>query len=222
MNDLAEIGVESQFAKAIWDYFIQEAPAVIIETGLYHGTGSTKLIASIIKKLDLTNSKFYSIECNPKFIDIAKSNLYDDELLDYVQIENGLSIPKEWLPSKWSIDQEIKNAQEKKMTVDHELVDSGMYEQETVVFCEDNILGRLFEKHPLRIEFILLDSAGHTGIVEFMYVTSLLKHKCCIALDDTKHLKHYRSLETMKSDRRFKIIHESDEKFGSAMAIFTP
>jgi hypothetical protein len=77
-----------------------------------------------------------------------------------------------------------------------------------------------FEYQP---DFVLLDSAGHLGHLEFVYTTSKLRGRCFIALDDTNHVKHYQSVLDMKQDpKRFRIVAESKEKFGFCIAEFNP
>ena len=71
-------------------------------------------------------------------------------------------------------------------------------------------------------DFVLLDSAGHMGIIEFDYFLSLVRGPCTLMLDDTRHVKHHPSLQRMKADPRFVIELESPEKFGFVLASFHP
>lgn len=222
MMDLSEIGDE--FRSAITKYLSVNKPEIIIETGTYHGEGSTRLIAYLIKSLELETSEFYSIECNPENIQKAKDNLNNRDLYDYVNIIEGLSIPRSMLPSHEQICVDIRDAKNKRVFVDHDVVDYGFYVKESQVdnLKEEGSLGKLLMQFHGEIDFLLLDSAGHIGTLEFQYALGHIKAPCAIALDDTKHLKHYRSLEIIKNSKRFKLIHESEDKFGSAIAIYTP
>lgn len=221
MTDLAEVSVKSHFGYEIGNYFRATLPKTIIETGLYHGTGSTSLITSLIRDIPL-DADFYSIECNEKNIKIAEYNLSQDGLIDHVEIHSGLSVPHLLIPSIEETIEDIRTARKIGMYVDHEIDDSSFYTKETSNYEEDDILGKLLKYLSGEVDFLLLDSAGHMGFIEFKYVLPLIKTPCAIALDDIKHLKHYRSLEMIKNDKRFKLIHENDEKFGSAIALFTP
>lgn len=226
MKDLTCIEQEGQFASCIREYFYDNRPERIIETGLYHGTGSTKVIATMIRGIPLDNAEFYSIECSKENVEIGSNNLRSDQLLDYVEICNGLSIPKDLLPSPEKIKDTIAHAKANGMVkLDHEQdPDNGhnYYEKETASFLEDDLLGKIINKMKGQVDFILLDSGGHIGNVEFEYAISLIKSPCGIALDDTRHIKHYRCLDRMKKDKRFRILKDNEEKFGSALAIFTP
>lgn len=224
--DLTCIEQEGQFASCIRDYLYDNRPERIIETGLYHGTGSTKVITTMIRGIPLDNAEFYSIECSKENVEIGSKNLKEAQLLDYVEICNGLSIPKELLPSPERIKDTIAHAKANGMVkLDHEQdPENGhnYYEKETSSFVEDDLLGKLIGKMKGQVDFILLDSGGHIGNIEFEYAISLIKSPCGIALDDTRHIKHYRCLDRMKKDKRFRILKDNEEKFGSALAVFNP
>jgi hypothetical protein len=76
-----------------------------------------------------------------------------------------------------------------------------------------------FRKPP---DFVMLDSAGHLGWIEFQYLMLFLKLPCVLALDDTKHLKHYRTLAFIEKDSRFKVVARGSERFGWVVAEFQP
>lgn len=224
--DLTEIEKDGEFAKCICDYIHANKCERIIETGLYHGNGSTRIISSLIRGIPLPDAEFYSIECSQENIEIAKKNLTNDGLIDYVEILSGLSIPKSMLPSNEDIKQTILDANQRGgVKLDHEQdPENGhsYYANETSSFVEDDLLGKLLNKLNGQVDFILLDSGGHIGNIEFNYAISLIKAPCGIALDDTRHIKHYRCLHQMKHDPRFRILNDNSEKFGSALAEFTP
>lgn len=223
--DLTEIEREGQFAKSIREYFEAFNPKIIIETGLYHGNGSTSIIASIIKYEPITDAQFFSIECNSQNIEIAKENLRKKGLLPYVSIINGLSIPRDLLPSVEKINEKIAEASKFiGVKLDHEQDPSNgafYYQKETSQFEKEDCIGNLlqFVGDP---DFVLLDSGGHVGEIEFNYLISKLKKPCGIALDDTRHIKHYKSREIISKDKRFKILNDNQEKFGSMVCKFTP
>lgn len=226
MSDLTAIEQEGEFAKCISDYIKDNRPERIIETGLYHGNGSTKIICKSIKDLSMEEAEFYSIECNEANIEIASKNLAREGLNEYVEILHGISIPKRLLPSSQDIIDTILKAKENGVVkLDHEQdPDNGYvyYERETSNFIEDDLLGKLLLRLSGQVDFVLLDSGGHIGNIEFNHAIGLIKSPCAIALDDTKHIKHYRCLEFMKKDGRFRVLKENQEKFGSALAIFNP
>ena len=73
-----------------------------------------------------------------------------------------------------------------------------------------------------RPDFVLLDSGGHMGYVEFRYALPLIHGPCYIALDDIYHVKHHRSFRELQNDPRFELVAVSEEKFGFCVARFTP
>lgn len=225
MSDLTQIEVEGQFASSIRKYLEEFKPKLIVETGLYHGNGSTSIISSLIRDIPIEGAKFFSIECNKASIEIAKENLRNKNLLSFVNIISGLSIPKSLLPDEDDIKREIIEA----ITVDGIKTDhegqiargAFYYQEETKSYDRENCLGYILDEigDP---EFVLLDSGGHIGNLEFHYLIGNLNKPCAIALDDTRHIKHYKSFKWIQEDPRFQIINDNDEKFGSALCKFTP
>jgi hypothetical protein len=94
-------------------------------------------------------------------------------------------------------------------------------ESNTHSSCTADLLGA-YLRTETRFDMILLDSAGHLGYLEFKCVLENLKYPCFIALDDTLHLKHWKTMQTIKADPRFVVLYESAERYGSAVARFTP
>jgi ADP-heptose:LPS heptosyltransferase len=193
----------------------------ILETGTYLGKGTTEIIASTLKKLNLRNHNFYSIEVNPDFHKQADINLRKSGLRDYVHLVNGFSVPYHLLPSRMDIFNNcIKDIEGKNIIVDH-------VEQYRIdKYCNEinfnnlpyNRIEIALEKMDNKPNVILLDSAGCMGFIEFKYLMSILKWACYIFLDDTKHVKHYKSLEYIKQCPKFDWLYESDEKFGFCIA----
>lgn len=218
-----EVHQESQFARCIEQVFREKRPMRIFETGLYHGTGSTSVIAYLIKSIPLTGAKFYSIECNPEFIEIAQNNLRESGLDSFVNIFRGNSIPFSRMPDRSMIFSDILMAQRIGSYVDHlgnEAAD--LYLHESGHSEHYDIIGHVMKEFYGVPDFILLDSAGHLGWYEFIYLLGLLKSPCVIALDDTNHIKHDRSSYYIRNCNKFKILHEGNEKFGFTIAEFTP
>jgi len=194
-------------------------PKRIIETGTYVGKGSTRIISMALETNNITNSVFYSIEVNPEYYRQAKKNV--KKLWGNIILVNGLSIPRSYLPTKESIKQKtVKDRRH--IFVDHERgrrVDL-YYKETNFPDVEEDCLGKLIkEGNP---DFVLLDSAGHVGNIEFQYLISLLEQPCHIALDDIYHIKHYDDFEMARKDNRFEIVCESKERFGFGVLYFKP
>jgi hypothetical protein len=82
----------------------------------------------------------------------------------------------------------------------------------------DDLLGGCLREFGGRPDFVLLDSAGHMGHIEFAYLLSQLTGPCHIALDDIRHIKHHRSFRQIQSNPRFELLVSSNEKFGFCLA----
>ncbi|MBZ0198630.1 MAG: glycosyltransferase [Ignavibacteriaceae bacterium] len=221
--DLTEVGQGSTFAESIQSIFSEVKPKKIIETGTYLGTGTTSIIAEAMKNANLKDAKFYSIEINPENHLKAKDNLAQSGLLKYVNLLNGLSVPRSVLPTKDEITKTtIKHVEYNNIFVDHrEDERAQLYFQETdFPDVQEDLLGKTLAEFNFNPDFILLDSAGYMGFLEFQYLLSKLKGDCIIALDDIYHIKHHKSFLFMQDDSRFEIMVSSKEKFGFCVAKF--
>ena len=223
--DLTQIDGQSEFASAIQRLFRDHHPRRIVETGTYLGEGTTRVIADTLRQLGLADAEFHSIEINPDHLGRARQNLSRSGLDSLVRLHHGVSVPRGLLPSLG----EIERATVRDIGEDDIFVDHREHERATLYFKEtdfhgipDDLLGRVLRGFNGRPDFVLLDSGGHMGNVEFNYLLGQLEGPCWIALDDVHHIKHRRSLRQMQQDGRFEIVVNSTEKFGFCIARFTP
>lgn len=220
-KDLTLVATESQFARAIHELFMRIRPVRLIETGTYFGTGTTTIIASTLRELGLTDSDFISIEINPRHLERARANLAKAGL--EVELWHGLSVPRRLLPTLEQIERDlVQNVVADGLVVDHEERDRArLYHSETnFADLPDDLLGAALSRFEHRPDFVLLDSGGHMGWIEFRYLVDHLRGPCYVALDDIYHVKHHRSFQWIKQDRRFRLIAASEEKFGFCIARF--
>lgn len=224
-HDLTEVSQVSEFSTRIRDVFLEHKPRYIIETGTFLGTGTTSTLAKALLDLRLDLAEFYSIEVNPENHMQARRNLEAAGLDQRVRLLNGLSVPRALLPSLEQIeDQFVTNIPFDDVFVDHqETQRSALYYRETnFPNLPEDLLGYCLRATGYRPDFLLLDSGGHMGNIEFNYVIERLEGPCIIALDDVYHVKHRRSLDQIQKDCRFRIMHLSHEKFGFCIAAFDP
>jgi hypothetical protein len=222
-KDLTLVETESQFGRAVNDLFARVHPRRVIETGTYWGTGTTTIIAKALRDLGIEDAEFISIEVNPRNLDRAAANLAKAGLV--VELVNGLSVPRILLPDLNRIEQDlVRNVLADGLVVDHEEQDRArLYFKETDFSdLPDDVLGNALERFDYRPDFVLLDSGGHMGHIEFRYLIEKLRGPCHIALDDIYHVKHFRSFQEMKQDNRFELVAASEEKFGFCIARFEP
>jgi ADP-heptose:LPS heptosyltransferase len=224
-KDLTAIQDGSEFEKRLHELVSTICPRKIIETGTYLGTGTTRIIASALKSSEISNARFYTIECDPNRHQQAVNNLSRAGLSEYVIPLCGLSVPRPTLPSEKQIFHDtIEHVGNNDIFVDHQEENRvTLYHRETnFPDIPDDMLGKCLSEFDGQPEMVLLDSAGHMGTIEFNYVLERLKGECYIVLDDIKHIKHHKSYLQIQSDPRFTIVASSDEKFGFCMAKFIP
>ena len=219
------VATESEFARKLRQIIAERRPQKLIETGTHLGQGTTTIIASALKENGLDNAQFHSIEVNPQYYLRACRNLRENGLARFVTLNNGVSVPRRLLPTAEEIAAGIAHAKtQPDVYLDHaEERRVDLYLTETQFDAvEDDLLGKCLAGFGYEPHFLLLDSAGHMGWVEFQYVLQHIKGPCVIAFDDVRHIKHYQSLAHLRRDPRFRVIAEGAEKFGYCIADFTP
>jgi predicted O-methyltransferase YrrM len=224
-QDLTQMDKESDFARVIRETIQAVRPTKLIETGTYHGQGTTKVITSALRDAKIDNARFFSIEVNPNNIQEAQRYLHSQGLLDRVTILHGLSLPKSLLPTEADIQKSlVENPEYSGIFVDHQEGDRArLYHGETTLKGgQEDLLKKVLDVFEGKPDFVLLDSAGHVGSIEFDYLIANLKAPCYIALDDIYHVKHFKSLKKLEADPRFKMIASSKERFGSCLTYFDP
>lgn len=185
---------------------------VIIETGTYTGEGSTRMISEIFKNSNI--EKFCTIEINRDFYIKAKINL---KKYDFVEILNGLSLEVEECIKFIEDDDFIKNHHlNDEIYIDNLENPIKFYTDEINRIDKDteqNLLEKLIKENIGKRLFIVLDSAGGIGYLEFNKVMALLKDKkYYLLLDDIHHIKHFRSYEYIMNNEDFKVISLNYDK----------
>lgn len=215
----------SDLVLSVREIFQKFRPEKIIETGTCQGLGSTTIIASALRDYASDDAVFYSIEVNPQHYKAAEVNLTNNGLAERVKLLNGLSVPAGALPSIEEIENKfVRNLQYSGIFVDYnEAQRAQLYFKETdFPGLPDDLLVKCLSEFSYKPDFIFLNSAAHTGYVEFEYLIKHLPAPCIIAIKDCFHVKHYRSYLHIKTDTRFEVLKVSEEKFGFCIARFTP
>lgn len=224
-RDLTTIDADSAFGTAIRELFREIRPMTVVETGAYFGNGTTRVIGESLNALGMADAaRFYSIEVNPKHAARAMQNI--ERLNLPCRLLTGLSVPRSALPTIEQIESAyVRGVEAEGLWVDHEEHDraSGYHRETDFPDAEDDLLGKVVrDEFDGRPDFVLLDSGGHMGHVEFRYLLSLLRGPCWLALDDIRHVKHHRSFAELSRDPRFAVRMAIDEKFGACIARFDP
>ncbi|MEJ2704217.1 MAG: glycosyltransferase family 9 protein, partial [Sedimentisphaerales bacterium] len=217
------VEAESSFGTEVRKLFAKIRPRKIIETGTYIGTGTTTIISSALQAAGIHDAIFYTIEVNPQ--NYARARAFFATSGMRVRALNGLSVPRSLLLDRDQIAQRtISDVDYDGIFVDHDQESRVQlyYDETDFPQVEDDLLYKCLERFDFMPDFVLLDSAGHMGSIEFDYLIDHLQGECCIALDDIYHVKHHRSFQRMQSDSRFEVLTTSQEKFGFCIARFTP
>lgn len=199
----------NDFNRKLADFIPIYKPKYILETGTYMGTGTTQAIIN-----SKGNARLITIEVNPDHYNKAFKNIDDPDTM----LLNGLSIPKALLPQTLDLSEYPDS-----VFIDHEDAERWqLYQNEVSHNVRDNMINTAMGLlNNYRPEMVVLDSAGHMGTIEFDYFMTLYRgHEFILALDDTHHIKHYKTVQKIKTDKRFKLIWETFEKFGSAIYHF--
>jgi len=210
---------ESGFATALAETIRTLKPRKLLETGTFYGDGSTRIIADALKEGGVTNYEFYTIEVNPMRAEGARKNLIDTKVV----VENGLTVRRDMLPGFDEIGASCVQAEEQGMTVDYDETERRQRYFEETDFCDvpEEVLAAVLDRFDGRPDFVLLDSAGHMGYLEFRYLLERLKGACVLALDDIKHVKHYKSFQHILTDPRFTVLaRDNDDRFGFGIVRF--
>jgi hypothetical protein len=81
----------------------------------------------------------------------------------------------------------------------------------THLWSGESLLPQLLKLHHDNCPLVILDSAGGCGLYEFDIMMDVMRDAAfLLLLDDTHHLKHFRSLQRMKNDTRFRILNVND------------
>jgi hypothetical protein len=213
------------FADALRDTIDKFRPSMSLETGTFDGSGSTTVLAEAIQKLGNPSARLMTIEADPEIYRKAISTL--ERFWPVAHCRLGLSVPKSLLPDEARISDMI-GAVPDWCAVDWPNLSTE--ERAKMYFGEtdksgylDGLIKRIIEFEIGTPDFVLLDSAGHVGTIEFEYLMRFMHSKNFIlALDDTRHMKHYMTMQIIESDNRWKIISSGPERFGWAIAEYKP
>lgn len=203
--------VAEDLRSKIVELIYSETITKVVETGTYKGTGTTRAVLEGMMKHGF-DYEFYSIEVNPKYASEATLNNIHAKGLTVL---NGLSIGRPHLP----IDTTFAGVPDHIIVDHHPENRQKLYNKEIQFAVPDHMLTYAVTRLNNEPELVILDSAGHMGLIEFKYLMELLPHHSFyLALDDIGHVKHYKSFELIKSNpEKFEVLWESDIAHKSAI-----
>jgi len=195
---------------------------VAIETGTYLGEGSTRFVAECFlqvapPKRFVTTEVHFANWCRAKanlrrypFVDCRWGSTVDteaalrflatDEMLINHRNYHGIYIDDTNDPVGW-YSRELRGQLGFSPDV------SIGTDARKFLWDGENLLLRLFETHRNHRPLIILDSAGGIGWMEFQIVIQQMAQRpFFLLLDDTHHIKHFRSLNYVRNSRDFRLI----------------
>lgn len=197
-------------------------PKVVVESGTYLGTGSTRWILEALG--NTRPQKFYSIEVHPDRVEQARHNL---AAFPWVEVVWGLSVPYNEAITFIESDPLLRNLDpELDIFVDFLPDPRSGYLNEirngianpNRQAVPDGILGSLLLNHKGDRPLISLDSAGGIGWLEFQITRDCMgEQPYLLFLDDINHVKHYRSKLAIESSADF-VVFGSDFEEGWMVA----
>jgi len=193
----------------IRNIIIDHKPYNILETGTYNGLGSTSAILHGLVDANVDGFSLISIESNRRNHAEAVKNIGGEQYKGTVLLMHANSLPTEMMP---------KMVYEVPDHVITDYADPMKYLNEVPDNIDDDGIYRAMALLDNRPDLVLLDSAGHLGLLEFERVCQLAEQAFILILDDTLHRKHYDTLKFIKQHPEdFDIMKESKEKFGHAI-----
>lgn len=188
----------SEFRQSIDNIIRDNVIDEIIETGTFHGDGSTRVFAE-------TGKYVFTIECNYSNFLIASKNL---QSYQNVCVIHGLSLDRDKL-----IVGLLNENFDIKTEYDSEYPKTFYMREISQNVTVENALN-LFVNNQ-RKQLVFLDSAGGVGYLEFQefmsYGNEVIKNKVLV-MDDISHIKHKRSVEFLQ-DNGYKVIISNDKRF---------
>jgi hypothetical protein len=210
---------------------------VVIETGTYLGTGSTRILAEFFGR-NRPVRRFVTMEANWSYWKTARSNL---RRFPFIEPKWGLSVNKqkaiEFIRSDPAIREHhrypdifIDDINDPVDFYIREVQGSGashhatpnihglrptlkQFVKRALYWQGEDLLARTLKRHRNDWPLIVLDSAGGIGQLEFQTtVETMGSANYALFLDDTYHLKHFRSLLAIQSRPDFRSIGMAKDK----------
>lgn len=185
-------------------------PEVVVETGTYHGDGSTRAVIAAFG--DSPPARFDTIEASWQHFQIAKNGLAQHP---FVTVHYGLSVTRTDALDFMGTDAYVVGDVPAGLAVDspdpwsfylRELDGLGTADRRARQRPE-GLLARLLQQCRDRRPLIVLDSAGGLGWLEYQQVLRTQQDRPFgLVLDDIAHVKHYRSALAVGSDPGFIVV----------------
>ena len=217
--EIEDLGEDKQLVRAVNELFKPKDIFAVVESGTFHGTGTTKLIINAIEAANyITRPLLFTVEASENNYLIAKKNLKEYE---WVQVIHGVSVDMQDALNFMEHDEPLnQHGFWPNIYIDDLNNPVAFYSQEvrgqlfgSGKVGENNVFARLLPAVRQSSILLVLDSCGGTGWFEFQKAIELMgDYPFCMLLDDVCHVKHFRSAAYIESklDEGWSIIAKSD------------
>lgn len=201
---------------------------VAVETGTFHGLGSTRFLAESFRAV-APPRRLVTIEINFANWCRAKANLREYGFVDCrwgrsVGLQRSLAFLRDdpMLRDHAQYDIYIDNIDDPARAYAREI--AGQAEElergalpgasgptaeamRALLFDGEDVLARMLTAHADHAPLIALDSAGGIGWLEFQVMQEVMgARRYAVLLDDTHHVKHYRSLQYILGSTAYHVV----------------
>jgi hypothetical protein len=214
----------------------------VLETGTYQGLGSTTMVSECFPP-NAAPRKFITVEANWNSWRQARANLRRFSFVTClwgltVELANAVRFVQEddWIRNHRQRDEifiddvddpigfytaELQGRLgEVKTTALRDTIQQGF--DRIVHYRGQGLLRKWLREFVDHNPLVILDSAGGTGLLEFNILRETMHDRpYVLLLDDTHHVKHYRSLRHIQSDGSFRVVGHNDYH-GWVLAKHTP
>lgn len=191
---------------------------VVIETGTYDGTGSTSFIANALRERPFPKV-LHTIEVNATHWAQAKHHLAGDPA---VHCHWGCSVEVAKAIEFMAVDPAIQNPEVyPEIWCDHMENAATHYAGELGAYVGhaddpdwegEGLLEKLLIQYRDDKPLVVLDSAGGIGLMEFAIMMHVMDgREFFVLLDDVHHVKHFRSLSTIRGLKEFRVLGEGQK-----------
>lgn len=203
IETVGQVNRGSKLGEIIYNLCLQDDVKNIVEIGTWNGMGSTKCIYDSIIDSNKIDYKVYSLESNSNFHKIAINNLPKLKNFEIILgriIETNELFDIDSYPDFFFNNGSDRNVQRTWLEED---------------LSNYNKIPNVIDQLPEKIDLLILDGGEFSSFSEFKKLEDRVKY---LILDDTKIIKNYEVSKIVRSDNRYTIIMDSDDRNGFLIA----
>jgi hypothetical protein len=205
IGTLGQINRGTTLGEIIYNICLQEDIKTIVEIGTWNGMGSTKCVydAVSVKK---DNYLVYTLECNEEFYKKCLENYkYLPKIKNFNFVLGTIVNPEENINPMYNFDDKFFNLYSREI--------QSSWRNEDVQNCKN--VKNIIDIIPEKIDLLILDGGEFSSLSEF---NKLKDRTTYFILDDTNVIKNYEVAMIIRNDKKYNVLHDSDERNGYLVA----